>query len=102
MRLRGLTMFVAIALLIGAISPLPVFAAASVPTFTLLASYTTGLGNLSGETVAFGRNRMFVTNSVNNSLDIVDLSNASAPNRLSRIDLSPYGAGPNSVAGVAI
>lgn len=98
MRRRGLTMLVAVALLISAISPLSVFASPSVPTFTLLASYSTGLGNLSGETVAFGRNRMFVTNSVDNSLDIVDLSNPSAPNRISRINLSPYGAGPNSVA----
>jgi 2',3'-cyclic-nucleotide 2'-phosphodiesterase (5'-nucleotidase family) len=42
--------------------------------------------------------RMFVTNSVNNSLDIVDIRNPANPTLIRRIDLSQYGAGPNSVA----
>ncbi|WP_298818326.1 choice-of-anchor I family protein [Chloroflexus sp.] len=98
MHLRVLTMIVAIALLVSAISPVSALATSAAPVFTLRATYTTGLGSLSGETVAFGRNRMYVTNSVGNSLDIVDLSNIDAPSRITRIDLSPYGAGPNSVA----
>jgi YVTN family beta-propeller protein len=66
--------------------------------FAPLGTYSTGLGSLSGETVALQGTRAFVTNSVNNSLDIVDFSLPAAPRRLARVDLSPYGAGPNSVA----
>lgn len=42
--------------------------------------------------------RLFVTNSNTNTLDRYDLGNPTAPVTLSPIDLSPYGAGPNSVA----
>lgn len=66
--------------------------------FAPLGTYATGLGAGSAETVAFARMRMFVTNSANNTLDIVDIRNPANPALISRIDLSPYGAGPNSVA----
>lgn len=66
--------------------------------FAPLGTYATGLGAGSAETVAFSRMRMFVTNTVNNSLDIVDIRNPANPTLISRIDLSQYGAGPNSVA----
>lgn len=98
MHLRVLTTIVTVALLIGAFSPLSAQATPAAPTFTLRGTYTTGLGSLSGETVAVGRHRMYITNSTGNSLDIVDLSTISDPVRIARIDLSPYGAGPNSVA----
>ena len=99
MYFRILTIFVAGLLLVGSSSHLAnATGPSSTPVFTLLATYTTGLGNLSGETVAVSGNRMYVTNSNNNSLDIVDLSTITNPTRITRIDLSPYGASPNSVA----
>lgn len=98
MYLRKFTTFVIAVLLFVVIFPLPVLAASIHPTFTLLATYSTGLGEASSETVAFNNNRMYVTNSANNSLDIVDLSDTPNLTRTNRIDLSAYGAGPNSVA----
>jgi hypothetical protein len=67
------------------------------PSFGVVGSYSTGLGIDSGETSAFAKGRLYVTNSDDNSLDIVDASDPSAPSLLQRIDLSPWGAGPNSV-----
>ena len=72
-------------------------AAAPPPSFTPIGTYATGLGETSGETVAYSKNRMYVTNTVNNSLDIVDVSVPTAPSRIRRVDLSAWGAGPNSV-----
>jgi hypothetical protein len=66
-------------------------------TFQPVGTYATGLGAGSGETAAYDRKRLFVTNSANNSLDIVDAVDAAHPALLKRIDLSPWGAGPNSV-----
>ncbi len=42
--------------------------------------------------------RLFVTNSEENRLEIIDYSDPSALTRLDSIDLSPYGGGVNSVA----
>lgn len=96
--------------LIRTLSPLCISALllASVPSaarardleISLVGRYATGLGAASGETVAHHRRakRIFVTNSANNSVDIVDFHHPASPVRLSRVDLSPYGAGPNSVA----
>ncbi len=68
------------------------------PTFTPIGTYATGLtGGTSGETSAFADGRLYVTNSTGNSLDVVNASNPAAPVLERRIDLSPYGAGPNSV-----
>ena len=68
------------------------------PTFSPIGSYATGLtGGTSGETAAFASGRLYVTNSTGNSLDVVDASNPRAPRLRTRIDLSPWGAGPNSV-----
>lgn len=58
MYLRKLTTFVIAVLLFVVIFPLPVLAASIHPTFTLLATYSTGLGEASAETVAFNNNRM--------------------------------------------
>ncbi len=60
-------------------------------------TYATGLGAGSAETSAVERGLMFVTNSGDNSLDIVDVRNPAAPRLVTRVDLSAYGAGPNSV-----
>ncbi len=72
------------------------------PQFTAIGSYATGLiapgsEDTAGETSAFERGRLYVTNSTGNSLDVVDASDPAAPSLLRRVDLSPYGAGPNSV-----
>lgn len=68
------------------------------PAFTPIGTYATGIvGGTSGETSAFARGRLYVTNSTGNSLDVVNASNPAAPVLERRVDLSPYGAGPNSV-----
>jgi DNA-binding beta-propeller fold protein YncE len=66
-------------------------------TLSLLGHYDTDLGTASAETVAYEQDRLFITNSANNSLDIVDLSDPAAPTLLQRVPLGAYGAGPNSV-----
>ena len=64
-----------------------------------LASFETGM-EAAAETVAFdpASNRVFLTNSAPNTLGIVDISDLKAPALVMEISLSPYGAGPNSVA----
>ncbi|MEM8650484.1 MAG: choice-of-anchor I family protein [Pseudomonadota bacterium] len=42
--------------------------------------------------------RLFVTNSSNNTVDILDISTPSTPTQVSRLSLDPFGAGVNSVA----
>ncbi len=42
--------------------------------------------------------RVFATDATNNRLGIYDFSNPSAPSPVTQVDLSPWGAGPNSVA----
>lgn len=73
------------------------------PQFGVVGRYSTGLadgtGNLTAaETVAYGEERLFLTNSSDNSFDIVDISELDAPEFIKRVSLAPYGAGPNSVA----
>ncbi|HMQ33681.1 MAG TPA: choice-of-anchor I family protein [Chloroflexaceae bacterium] len=91
-----------LAFIVGSLGLLPAAALATGGppgvTFAAIGTYSTGLGAASAETVGFGRDRMYVTNGADNSLDVVALRDASAPTLLKRIDLSPYGAGPNSVA----
>jgi 2',3'-cyclic-nucleotide 2'-phosphodiesterase / 3'-nucleotidase / 5'-nucleotidase len=98
-----MTFMLMFALLIGTLgfAPAPTaLAAQPVPrlAFAPIGSYNTGLGVGSAETVDFAGELLFVTNGENNSLDIVTTANAAAPTLVQRIDLSPYGAGPNSVA----
>ncbi len=65
------------------------------PTF--LGRYTTGLGNTSGETVAFGDGKLFVTNTASGgSVDVVSLADPTAPTLITRIPTAP--GLPNSVA----
>jgi hypothetical protein len=71
--------------------------AVAAPDVSPLGAYDTGLGSGSAETVALQGDRMYVTNSADVSLDIVDVSSPSAPALIRRVDLTPYG-GPNSVA----
>ena len=64
-----------------------------------LASYQTGV-TASAETVAYDvtNKQAFFTNSASNSFTIVDISNPSTPTLVKTVDLSTYGAGPNSIA----
>lgn len=101
MRTRFLTigLLLAIAVSVLGLRPTPAAAtAAPATTFARVGTYSTGLGEASGETVAYGADTIYVTNSANNSLDLVDVRDPRAPTLTRRIDLSPYGAGPNSVA----
>ena len=67
------------------------------PSFQLVGRYETGLGIGSAEIVAFAHDRMYVTNSSDTSIDIVDLSESSTPVLVRRVDLSAYGASVTSV-----
>lgn len=64
-------------------------------------SYSSGIfDDSAAEIVAFDkfRSRLFVTNASENTLDILSISAGLAPVLVTQVDLSPYGAGPNSVA----
>ena len=65
----------------------------------VLGTYSTGLGEASSEIAAYDKQsrRVFVTNAVSRSVDIVDVSNPAAPIRIERIDVTALGT-PNSVA----
>jgi hypothetical protein len=60
---------------------------------------TPPVGETGAEIAAFDAQskRAFVTNAALNALDVYDLSKPTAPPLVRRIDLSPYGGGPNSV-----
>ena len=64
-----------------------------------LSSYATNI-EASAETVAYDvtNKQAFFTNSASNSFTIVDISNPSTPQLVKTVDLSTYGAGPNSIA----
>ena len=66
---------------------------------SVLGTYSTGLGEASSEIAAYDEQtrRVFVTNAVSKSVDIVDVSNPTAPTRIERIDVTSLGT-PNSVA----
>ncbi len=65
-----------------------------------LGQYATGVFDQgAAEICAYepGSRRLFVTNAFTNAIDVVDLSDPSAPAKLFSIDMSTYGAGVNSV-----
>ena len=66
---------------------------------SVLGTYSTGLGEASSEIAAYDKQsrRVFVTNAVSRSVDIVDVSTPAAPTRIERIDVTALGT-PNSVA----
>lgn len=94
---RSIMFALLLALIVGTLGVLPAAATgkSSDIAFAPIFTYNTGLGTASAETVATQGNLLFVTNSANNSLDIVDITN---PGARKRVDLAPFGAGPNSVA----
>lgn len=74
------------------------------PTISLelIGRYTTGLAVIgaavsSGETVALRGDKMYVTNALEVSVDIVDVSDPTSPQLLRRVDLNAYGSSANSV-----
>lgn len=91
-----------LALIAGSVGFLPagIARATTAPqvAFAPIGTYNTSLGPSSAETVAVDRTLVFVTNSGNNSLDIVNIEKPTAPTLERRINLAPYGGGPNSVA----
>lgn len=44
--------------------------------------------------------KLFVTNAVTDSIDILDITNPATPTRIGGIDISPYGSGVNSVVAL--
>ncbi|MCA2654251.1 choice-of-anchor I family protein [Microcystis sp. M061S2] len=72
---------------------------ASALNITRLSSLGNTTNNFGAEIPAYdpASRRLFVTGP-NNRLDIADISNPASPITLSSLDLSPYGAGVNSVA----
>jgi hypothetical protein len=98
--MRRITCASIVALTLIVYSSTPVFAQSL--TLELLGRYTTGLANIesevtSAETVALSKNRMYVTNATDVSLDIVDLTDPATPKLHKRVDLSAYGSSANSV-----
>ena len=76
---------------------------AAAPVLTLLGTYATGLADVanevaSGEVAAMRGGRLYVSNATDISVDIVDVSDPTAPVRLKRIDLSDFGDEVTSVA----
>ncbi|UZO79474.1 hypothetical protein NBT05_10935 [Aquimarina sp. ERC-38] len=76
-----------------------VISSAQVQELLHLSSYQTDMED-AAETVAYSsfKKRAYFTSSSDNSLSILDISNPVTPVLVQKIDLSPYGAGPNSVA----
>src|SRR5215203_3491442 len=66
---------------------------------SVLGTYATGLGAGAAEIVAYDRQsrRLFVSNALAASIDILDIRHPSSPQRVGTIDVSALGA-PNSVA----
>lgn len=73
--------------------------ALNITRLSSLGNSTTAANNFGAEIPAYdpASRKLFVTGP-NNRLDIADISNPASPIRLPSIDLSPYGAGVNSVA----
>lgn len=66
-----------------------------------LGTYASGVFDESAaEIAAYDKwnSRVFITNSFQNSIDIIDIVNPYRPSLAFSISLAPYGAGPNSVA----
>jgi DNA-binding beta-propeller fold protein YncE len=88
----------AIPALAWSLLPSATVSADATPTWQRIGTYSTGLGEESAEIAALEGDRLYVVNSTDNSLDVVDVSNATEPTLLRRISLAPFGGGPNSVA----
>jgi len=68
---------------------------------TLLGTYATGVFDESAAEIAAhdpATQRVFFVNSNDNTVEVLDISNPSSPALINSIDVSDYGAAPNSVA----
>ncbi|MEM9836713.1 MAG: hypothetical protein AAF828_09435 [Bacteroidota bacterium] len=66
----------------------------------VVGTYATGLFDESAaEIVSYdaATQRLFFTNGANNTVEILDISNPASPSLVSSVDMSPYGAGVNSL-----
>ncbi len=73
----------------------------AVPELNVLGTYEAGIFDESAaEIIAYdaGSQRIFVTNSGENTIDVIGISDPANPALNFQIDLSPYGGAPNSVA----
>lgn len=91
-----------LAVLLAACDVTPEVPPAEIPddpavSFAPIGRYATGLGEASAEIVSYDDGRAYVVNAVENSLDVLDLTDPSSPTLLQRVDLDPYGANVNSV-----
>ncbi|MEM1170924.1 MAG: esterase-like activity of phytase family protein [Cyanobacteria bacterium P01_H01_bin.35] len=71
------------------------------PKLRVLGTFETGLFDESAaEIVAYDPNtqRVFVVNANSATIDVLDISNPTSPDRINQINISPFGAGANSVA----
>jgi len=86
--------------LLALLAAAPAALADAVPIDIGLLGRTPAGGEARAEIAAFDptTQRAFATNADGNSLDAYDFSDPAAPGPLFSIDLSPWGAGPNSVA----
>jgi hypothetical protein len=70
-------------------------------TLQHLSTYATGAFNESAsEVVTYDKksNRLFASNSLMASVDIIDFSDLNNLTLILQLDLTPYGAGPNGIA----
>lgn len=66
-----------------------------------IGTYESGIFDDAGAEISaydFLSRRLFVVNGGENAIDVLNIRNPHAPNKLFSIDISPYGAAPNSVA----
>ncbi|OZH54455.1 calcium-binding protein [Hydrocoleum sp. CS-953] len=71
------------------------------PKLRVLGTFETGLFDESAaEITAYDRNtqRVFVVNANSATIDVLDISDPTNPTRINQINISPFGAGANSVA----
>ena len=102
MSTKALPVLVLSSLVFGATPPIAAQDTSSRPSFDLLGSYTTGLADVAGETsagetAALKYGRLYVTNALDVSLDIVNVLKPQEPRLFKRVYLNEYGSKVNSV-----
>jgi len=102
MTAKTLPVLVLTSLVFGAAQPIAAQDTSSRPSFDLLGTYTTGLADVAGETsagetAALKYGRLYVTNALDVSLDIVNVLKPKEPRLFKRVYLSEYGSKVNSV-----
>ncbi len=101
MRLRTGSLTLVFGLIMSLLSPAAVLAQASALTLIPLGTHATGvLDSGAAEIVAYDPEtaRAFVVNAASATIDILDISDPTAPIQVGAIDVTPYGGQANSVA----